>query len=95
MATVDCYQTGDYGYFGVERDPDYYRNRGPIRPRPVLEHMVGRPVDWKKFEPMQKIGHSGKSRKKIRNPCAAIGTTSASLLQNHPTISGAQIITGT
>ena len=46
MATVDCYQTGDYGYFGVERDPDYYRNRGPIRPRPVLEHMVGRPVDW-------------------------------------------------
>ena len=45
-------------------------------------------------EIVEKIGHSGKSRKNTRSPCAAIGTTSGSLLQNQPTTAGAKIITG-
>ena len=71
------------------------RKQNPFRNTVRKIVIFGRPVDWKKFDPIQKIGHSGKSRKKIRNPCAAIGTTSESLLQNHPTIVEAQIITGT
>ena len=88
----------------VAHTPSSAKKRGRIRMLPrkqtplrkMVRKMVfrGRPVAWKKFEPMQKIGHSGKSRKNTRSPCAAIGTTSGSPLQNQPTTAGAKIITG-